>query len=129
MPQHSFGRSSRACATISSTKAWEIFTPARLLNRPRLPTFEKAVELRRPFADLTAFAHAEVTDADPAEPGREERVAGFAGRPRQRLAGLAEGRVELALAGDPQQVWGRRFAPGQRHGRAFAALDRIRDLE
>src|SRR5215204_4374418 len=32
IPQHSFGRSSRACATISSTSDWGILTAARLAD-------------------------------------------------------------------------------------------------
>src|SRR4051794_19147815 len=35
MPQHSFGTSSRACATISSTSCWEIFMAARLTKPGR----------------------------------------------------------------------------------------------
>ena len=46
MPQHSFGRSSRACATISSTNAWEIFIGARLADAGGAGRYHQTVESR-----------------------------------------------------------------------------------
>jgi len=46
IPQHSFGRSSRACATISSISAWEIRIAARLADELRTDGYHQTVESR-----------------------------------------------------------------------------------